>query len=92
MLENEMPTNSISAILQVLRFGVGGLLLLGSVGWIGWMLWWFVRLNMGLEPSWDIALTYWYPFACVTFPLAAILALVGYFVIRFCRMNSLHRE
>jgi hypothetical protein len=74
--------------MKAVRWGIGGTLLVAGAGWIGYMLWYFVRLNLHLEPSWDISLTYWYPCACVTFPFAMGAAVTGVWVLRRNRTRS----
>jgi hypothetical protein len=68
--------------MKAVRRGVGGTLLLTGLGWLGYMFWLLDRLNRQLVPSWDIGLTYWYPTACVTFPLAFGLVVGGWRLIR----------
>lgn len=78
--------------MNTIRLATGAVFLLCGLGWIVYQLWYFVRLNLGLEPSWDIALYYWYPFACCTFPFAFVAVGMGEWMLKGKKEATVHKS
>lgn len=83
-----MPNSSSNSVVKAVLLLVGAVMILAGSGWVTWMMWYFVRLNQGWEPSWDIALTYWWPCACFTFPFAFGLIIGGVWLVRNARTRT----
>ena len=66
----------------IARWLVGGVLIAMGVGWLALMLWDFALMQLHMVASWDVALTFWYPVACVTFPLAVVAIVAGVVLAR----------
>jgi len=70
------------AAFNVVRRGFGVTLLLCGFGCIGWVVVWIIRAELQLIPSYDIELTYAPGVACVTIPLALLVMITGWRLVR----------
>ncbi len=66
----------------VARWAAGGLLVAAGAGYVGWMLYGLALMRLQLVPSWDVAQTFWWPAACVTFPFAGAAIVAGAVLLR----------
>jgi hypothetical protein len=71
------------------RWFVGGGFALIGFGWIALLAVDFIRIELNLISSADIAATYFYALECPTLPIAILLIFAGWFVFRkYARIQS----